>query len=176
MTGIWTFRKAERNDLPALLALVNSAYRGEVSRLGWTTEADLISGDQRTDLPSLEVVFDQEGSVFFIAEDSGGKLLACVNLQQRKHDLYLGMLSVHPELQNRGLGKQMLQMAENHARNVGCSRIIMTVISLRVELIAWYKRHGYADTGVRLPFVEDGVSGKHLRLMEFMELARPIDI
>ena len=176
MTGTWTLRKAERKDLPALLALINSAYRGEVSRQGWTTEADLISGEQRTDLPSLKAVFGQEGSVFFVAEDGGQNLLACVNLQQRKHDLYLGMLSVHPEHQNRGLGKRMLKMAEFHAGHVGCSRIIMTVISLRVELIAWYKRHGYAETGVRLPFVEDGVSGKHLRQMEFMELARSIEI
>jgi ribosomal protein S18 acetylase RimI-like enzyme len=135
--------------MPALLALINSAYRGEVSMLGWTTEAHLIAGEQRTDLTSLTAVFELPGSYFRVAEDEYGILVACVNLQQRGEDLYLGMLSVKPDLQNRGLGKRMLQEAEALAMEFGCPRIIMTVISVRTELIDWYKRHGYADQGGR---------------------------
>ncbi len=170
----WKIRMAVRADLPTLLALINSAYRGEVSMQGWTTEAHLIAGEQRTDLPSLKAIFELPGSCFRVAGDAYGILVACVNLQQRGEDLYLGMLSVKPDLQNHGLGKMMLQEAEMMATELGCQRIIMTVISVRTELIDWYKRHGYVDTGVRLPFAEDGVSGKHLQPMEFMELARPV--
>jgi ribosomal protein S18 acetylase RimI-like enzyme len=172
--GEWNFRTAVGKDKPALLALINSAYRGEVSMQGWTTEAHLIAGEQRTDLPSLKEVFELPGSYFRVAGDAYGILVACVNLQQRGEDLYLGMLSVKPDLQNHGLGKMMLQEAEMMATELGCQRVIMTVISVRTELIDWYKRHGYVDTGVRLPFAEDGVSGKHLQPMEFMELARPV--
>jgi len=170
--GEWNFRMAVPKDMPALLALINSAYRGEMSKLGWTTEAHLIAGEQRTDMPSLMVVFETPGSIFRVAVDASGKLVACVNLQHRGDDMYLGMLSVSPLLQNQGLGKRILHEADKHAVSCGCRSIFMTVISVRAELIEWYRRHGYADTGVRLPFQEDAVSGKHLQPMEFMELAK----
>jgi len=73
-------------------------------------------------------------------------------LIEKEQQLYLGMLTVSPELQNSGVGKKLLQQAEIHASALGLPKIVMTVISVREELIAWYKRNGYLDTGAREPF------------------------
>ncbi len=161
-------------DIPALLQLLNSAYRGESSKKGWTTEADLIAGEQRTDAASLLQVLEQTDSLVLKAENEAKEIIGCVNLQKHGEKLYLGMLSVLPSLQGSGLGKKLLHAAEVHANHVGCGKIYMSVISVRTELIEWYKRHGYVETGERKAFEEDNVSGKHLQQLEFLILEKPI--
>ncbi|MFB9107354.1 GNAT family N-acetyltransferase [Flavobacterium gyeonganense] len=84
-------------------------------------------------------------------------IIGSVLLVKKEHQLYLGMLTVSPELQNSGIGKKLLAEAENYAKSLDLSSIIMTVISVRQELIAWYKRHGYVDTGEREAFPESGI-------------------
>lgn len=160
-------------DAPQVLALVNSAYRGESSRRGWTTEADLIAGEVRIDEVSLQQVLTSSGSIV-LGYQQAETLLGCVNLQHKGDYLYLGMFSVSPEHQNAGIGKKLLQAAEMVALQWGLNDIQMSVISLRHELIAWYLRNGYEDTGERIPFEEDGMSGKHLRQLEFMVLRKPV--
>ncbi len=159
-------------DIPAIKSLLNSAYRGEDSKKGWTTEADLISGDTRTDDDLLQNVMERSGSVFLIYKDDQQKLIGCVNLQEYDDRLYLGMFSVSPQLQGGGIGKQLLKASEEYARHLQKRSIYMSVITLRTELVNWYMRHGYADTGERKPFVEDGITGKHLQPMEFMILEK----
>jgi ribosomal protein S18 acetylase RimI-like enzyme len=145
------WRIAQSADVPALHALVNSAYRGDSSRQGWTTEADLLGG-QRTDAEGLREVIAAEGSVVLLLEE-GGVLLACVNLRRREDSAYLGMLTVKPDLQARGTGRKMLEIAEAFVRREWKSaRIEMTVIRQRDELIAWYERRGYRRTGHFEPF------------------------
>ena len=165
---------ATASDIPAIIDLLNSAYRGERSKQGWTTEADLISGDIRTDEATLQKVMQQAGSVLLKYTNDAGEIIACVNLQQHGHKIYLGMFSVSPQLQGGGIGKKMLQAAEEYAIHLKCIAIYMSVISVRTELINWYKRHGYSDTGERKPFTEDGISGKHLRQLEFMMLEKSV--
>jgi len=117
---------------------------------------------------------DIPGSVFLkYSEDLSGVLLGCVNLQVQGQRVYLGMFSVDPGSQGGGIGKIILRSAEEYARSQGCTSIYMSVISVRSELIAWYQRHGYADTGERKAFKEDGLTGKHLRELEFMILEKP---
>lgn len=159
-------------DIAAINNLLNQAYRGEESRKGWTTEADLITGDTRTNKAMLKQVMEQSGSVFLIYKDAEQKIIGCVNLQQHDHKLYLGMFSVLPSMQGGGIGKKILQAAEEYARHLQKKAIYMSVISLRTEIINWYMRHGYADTGERKPFVEDGITGKHLKPLEFMMLEK----
>lgn len=159
-------------DIVAINDLLNQAYRGEASKKGWTTEADLIAGDTRTDLAMVEQVMRQPGSVFLIYKDGQQHIIGCVNLQQHHDKIYLGMFSVLPTLQGGGIGKSLLQAAEEYALHVSCHIIYMSVISVRTELINWYKRHGYVDTGIRKPFVEDDITGKHLRPLEFMILEK----
>jgi ribosomal protein S18 acetylase RimI-like enzyme len=147
--------KALAQDIPAITALLNSAYRGERSRQGWTTEADLIAGDVRTDEEDLGKVMSLPGSIFLVMRSASNDIEACVNLQQHGSKIYLGMFAVLPNLQGQGMGKKMLEAATNYALSVGCKSIYMSVIDARAELIAWYKRHGYLPTGEVKQFVED---------------------
>ena len=161
-------------DSLSIKNLLNIAYRGEASKQGWTTEAHLIAGDQRTDDAGLENVMQQPGSVFLKYSNEDQQISGCVNLQKHQHKIYLGMFSVSPELQGSGIGKKILQASEEYAIRVECTAIYMSVISLRTELINWYQRHGYSDTGERKPFIEDAVTGKHLQPLEFMTLEKPL--
>jgi len=165
---------AVTGDLADLLVLVNSAYRGEVSRQGWTTEAHLISGEQRIDEEGLSDTLTKAESRVLVYRNSGNEILGTLNLQKKEGKLYLGMFAVNPLTQNAGIGKIMLTAAEEWAKYLGCVSIYMSVIDVRTELIDWYKRNGYVDTAVRIPFEEDGVSGKHLRHLEFMILEKEI--
>lgn len=166
---------AGQADIPFLVHLLNSAYRGESSRKGWTTEADLIAGNVRTDEKNVREVMDLEGSVFLKYTDTDGSLLGCVNLQQHGSKVYLGMFSVRPENQGGGIGKAILQAAEEWTLSRGCTVIYMFVISVRDELISWYARHGYRDTGERKFFREDGLTGKHLRPLEFLTMEKMLE-
>jgi ribosomal protein S18 acetylase RimI-like enzyme len=164
--------QATIDDAPQIAQLLNSAYRGESSKQGWTTEADLIAGDRRTNEATVIEVIQQPGSVILKFTNETGIIVGTVNLQKHDTRLYLGMFSVSPQQQGGGIGKQLLRAAEDHARLVECKSIYMTVISVRKELIDWYKRHGYAETGERKPFVEDDLTGKHLQPLEFLTLEK----
>jgi ribosomal protein S18 acetylase RimI-like enzyme len=167
-------RLADDADIPAISNLLNSAYRGESSRQGWTTEADLIAGEQRADEAMVKEVLDMPGSVIMVYQEEQNEVTGCVNLQQHDDRMYLGMFSVSPKLQGGGIGKVLLQASEDYSKQVGSRSIYMSVISLRTELINWYIRHGYKDTGERRPFVEDGKTGKHLRELKFMMLEKAL--
>lgn len=147
--------KAALQDIPALVTLINSAYRGETSKKGWTTEAHLLEGKRTNEEEMTEILQDSKNTILKFTEND--KIIGSVLLVEKGHQLYLGMLTVSPELQNSGIGKKLLAEAEIHAKTLGLSSIIMTVISVREELIAWYKRHGYVDTGEREAFPESGI-------------------
>ena len=161
-------------DIIAIKDLLNITYRGEASKQGWTTEAELIAGDTRTDEKSVRQVMQQPGSIFLKYYNNEQQIIACVNLQKHGKRIYLGMFGVMPDLQGAGIGKQMLTAAEEYALQVGCHAIYMSVISLRTELIDWYKRYGYTDTGKRIPFEEDAITGRHLKPLEFMILEKQL--
>jgi len=154
-------------DIPALETLVNHAYRGDTSRRGWTTEADLLEGT-RVDATELRQLLEASNAVILTGRDAHGALVACAYLRAQPPQLYLGMLSVQPTLQAQGVGKQLLQAAEEYARQHHCHSLKITVISDRTELLAWYERHGYHRTGATEPFPTDprfGVPRKPLVLL-----------
>ena len=140
-------------DISALDQLVNSAYRGDSSRKGWTTEADLLGGI-RTDEAGLQAMLDKPDATI-LTYKTDGQLVGCVYLERKGDDLYLGMLTVAPELQTAGIGRTLLEAAENQARAQQCRVITMTVIPQRTELLAWYERRGYHPTGETQPFPDD---------------------
>jgi GNAT superfamily N-acetyltransferase len=145
-----TFRAAVAADVPALVAFVNAAYRGDSSKAGWTTEADILGG-QRTDAGKLTEMI-RDGRVELACDDDGA-LAACVYLRKEAGGAcYLGMLTVDPRRQAGGLGRRLLERSEEVAREWRCPRVRMTVIDVRAELIAWYERRGYARTGKTEPF------------------------
>ena len=160
-------------DIPQLLKLINSAYRGEDAKKGWTHEAELIDGDIRTDETSLKQVIRTPGAVILKYEQEG-QTVGCVYLQKKGDRLYLGMLSVSPEIQAQGIGKKLLKAADEHAKKNNCSVIEMTVISVRHELIAWYERNGYHKTSKREPFPNDGRFGNPRQDLEFVYLEKTV--
>lgn len=164
---------ASEQDIPALVTLVNSAYRGESSQQGWTTEAHLLGG-QRTDADNLRAMLAPDNATILLARTSEGTLVGCVYLQHLPDALYLGMLSVAPDKQALGIGKQLLQAGELHARRLGLPLMRMTVISVRDELLAWYERHGYQRTGATVPFPTDPRFGLPRQPLELLVLEKAI--
>jgi ribosomal protein S18 acetylase RimI-like enzyme len=147
-----SFRHATTADVAAIVQLVESAYRGEASRTGWTTEADLLDG-QRTDAEAVAEMLRDQVSTVLLAEEAG-QLVGCCRLERRAGgEAYFGMFSVEPLRQGEGVGHQLLTEAERMARDDwAATAMIMTVIAQRSELIAWYERRGYRRTGETEPF------------------------
>lgn len=137
-------------DVPALNELVNSAYRGDSSRRGWTTEADLLDGI-RTDEAALHQML-QNPAVTLLKYQEADQLIGCVYLEKKEDALYLGMLTVSPGVQTNGIGKRLMAAAEGVAAQQQCHHITMTVLPMRHELVAFYERRGYQKTGEIQPF------------------------
>lgn len=149
------FRAALWGDRERIVSLVERAYRGEVSRAGWTTEADLLDG-QRTDGQEVEELLG-DPSVVIILSSLGDDLVGCVKVRESGNRVsHIGMFAIEPRRQSRGLGRALLDEAERVAREQqGATRAEMTVIEQRHELIAWYARRGYRATGETEPFPYD---------------------
>ena len=139
-------------DIAALNKLVNTAYRGDESKKGWTTEAHLLDGNRMDEITLQEYLNDESISILKYTDDTDHQIKACVYLQDKGDKLYLGMLSVHPGLQANGIGRLLLHEAGKFAKDKGKREIEITVISTRNELIAWYKRRGFEATGEVMPF------------------------
>ncbi|MEO5596231.1 MAG: GNAT family N-acetyltransferase [Lysobacteraceae bacterium] len=165
---LFKFRLATQADVDAIVALVESTYRGDASRAGWTTEADLLEG-RRTGADEVATQIARADSRMLLAECvaavsdiaatqqldgfAGDELLACAQIAIEDGVGYFGMFSVQPHLQNCGIGSALLSEAERIARdewNLPCMR--MTVIDVRVDLIPYYLRRGYRQTGNKKPF------------------------
>jgi ribosomal protein S18 acetylase RimI-like enzyme len=170
-----TTRPATEADAAALAAFVNSAYRGDSSKAGWTTEADLLGG-QRTDGERIRDTIATPGNVILLYEQDDD-LAGCVHLERTGEDCYLGMLTVRPTLQALGVGRQLLEVAEQWATQHWSSRAVhMTVIVQRTELIAWYERRGYSRTRERKPFPygDDRFGLPRRADLEFEVLRKPL--
>lgn len=145
------FRAATPRDVDAVVALVESAYRGDASRVGWTTEADLLDG-RRTGADDVLAQIGRPQSTILLAE-LGGRLVACAHVAVEDGAGYFGMFSVAPGQQGGGIGKHVLAEAERIARDdFGMASMRMTVIDVREELVAFYERRGYRRTGIKKPF------------------------
>lgn len=166
MAMSWEFIQATEEQAEEIGALVNSAYRGDTAKAGWTHEADLLDG-QRTDVRGIREMITAEDSVILVAqnEDAGEgdengenndgadrEILGCVHLENHDGRCYLGMLTVKPTLQKNGLGGQLLEEAEAFAEFWGCEEIYMTVLEQRTELIRWYQKNGFRLTKEKKPF------------------------
>ena len=150
-----TIAAAAPADAPALKALLESAYRGDAAREGWNHEADILD-DERIAPGELEAML-ADPAVTILAARDGDRLVGCVAVTRKDVHThgglgYLGMLCVMPRLQSSGLGRRLLDAAEDHARALGLRAVEMTVIDSRASLIAWYVRRGYALTGEMRPF------------------------
>ena len=141
-------------DAARLTAFVNAAYRGDPARRGWTTEADLLDG-QRIDEPGMRDLLTAPDAAMLLALGPDDELLGSFYAEVKGPKLLLAMLAVRPADQNRGVGRFLLQAAEDYGRRHGCTVSKMTVISVRTELLAYYERRGYHRTGATKPFPTD---------------------
>ncbi|WP_293881601.1 GNAT family N-acetyltransferase [Sphingomonas sp.] len=148
-------RFATLDDAPALHRLIESAYRGDRARLGWTHEADLLEG-QRTDVEALSAILSDTEQRLIVAERNG-VMIGCVQVTAiAGTTANIGHLSVEPKLQGTGLGRRLVAEAERVAVHHYSARLVeMTVIMQRPELIAWYGRLGFSPTGEHRPFPVD---------------------
>ena len=158
--------KATIEDIPRLVSLINSAYRGEASKQGWTTEADLLEGELRTDIPTLTSLMNEPDGLV-LKYFTGESIFGSVYLRKQERGLYLGMLTVSPKKQAAGIGKELMKAAEAIAIDKNCPCIYMNVISIRDELVGWYERQGYFKTGETKPLPADTKFGKPTRPLEF---------
>ncbi len=173
--------RCTREELPEVVRLVNAAYRGRDGQAGWTNEIGLVDG-LRTTVAELghELETSVDLAIFGLRE--AGELIACVRLEPAtslsgEPAGCISMLAVLPQLQDRGLGRLMLEHAESQARARGARVARMTVVSIRGSLIAWYERHGYRRTGETEPFpYSEAPFGQPLQTgLEFVVLEKPLE-
>jgi GNAT superfamily N-acetyltransferase len=148
-----TYRFADEADVPIVVELVESAYRGAESLTGWTSEAELIGG-QRTDADMISALLAEPRVHVLLAEEDG-VVQVCCELREPPTpggNAYFGMFAVKPSLQTGGYGRLVLAEAERIARGFGATALEMAVIKQRRELISWYERRGYELTGELRPF------------------------
>lgn len=156
MTTLETLRLrlATNEDIPGLGAVVQFAYRGGKPMRSWTNEDKVVAGIRTTDA-ELESLISDPGKEIIVAA-MNEEILGCVLVEKFGTDAHIGMLSVDPEKQSLGIGKTLLHAAEEHARTkYDCTKAVMTILCGRDELLAWYNRAGYSDSGQTKPFPKD---------------------
>ena len=168
-------------DYAAVVALANLAYRGTgkedgVADASWNVEKGLVEGPRLTEA-SLREELAEKPELLVWREEAGGPLMGTVWIQPKGDGVwYLGLLTVRPDVQDRGWGRTLLAAAENWARERGGRRITMTVLSGREVLMGWYERRGYRKTGETQPYpYGDGRTGRPLRAdLHFVVMEREI--
>lgn len=170
MTKKLSLLPVQMQDYPALVALINDAYRGN----GWTTETHLLQGSARIDEPTLRQQSQLPGACLLKCVDEENSIMGCVFLQKQDSTLQLGMLSVSPRFQDAGTGKFILTAAVDYSRQQQCNKISIQVISVRDELIQWYERRGFYRTGATAPFPTDNRFGTPVQPLEFAVLEMDI--
>jgi predicted N-acetyltransferase YhbS len=169
-----TIEPATQQDAAALEQLVNSAYRNKSKEHGWTAEAHLLDGNRTDAAAIIEVITRSDTKVLKYVED--GEIIGCVELRKVDDKLYLGMLSVRPNLQGKGIGKALIKEGEAHAKKQNCTSVFMTVISIRQELLDWYFRHGYLPTGQVESFPSNYIRfGPPNQKLEFLVLEKKLN-
>lgn len=166
------FKTADLTHVSQITALVNSAYRGDGSKVGWTTEADFLDGQRTDDLSIRSIILEPNNSIELAFEEGSLEIVGLVHLKiEKDHALYFGMLTVNPKSQSIGLGKKIISHIEAIALEKHLSKLRISVINLRVELIEFYKRRGFKSTGLSIPFPADPRFGipkvEGLELIEF---------
>lgn len=164
--------RAILSDLPNICLLANNAYRGEEAKKGWTFESDFIEGDKRTDENDLFFLFSNEKAIFLIAKNEDEVMTGSVYLEAKNENLYMGMLSVEPILQGKGIGKLLVSNAIQYGQSLGLEKLQIQVVHLRKELILWYEKLGFISSDKMMPFEVPLEFGKPKVPLHFIEMYR----
>jgi ribosomal protein S18 acetylase RimI-like enzyme len=163
-------------DAAALTSLINQAYRGPATPQAWTTEAHLLDGPRLGEGHVLEMVRltrDHHAALLKYAAGNGS-IQGCVYLEPKGKRLYLSTLAVAPEAQAQGVGRQLLAAAEDYARQLGCTHVLLSVLAARPELLAWYERHGYQRTGESEAFPDTTEFGRPRQPLVLLKLEKQV--
>jgi ribosomal protein S18 acetylase RimI-like enzyme len=177
------FRYATQADVNAIVALIEHAYRAPETAGRWDSESHLLTGP-RTSNSEISALIADPSSRFVIAQ-IGGRLAGCCLIQRRgstecsdkagADGAYFGMFAIDTSVRSEGLGKTILAEAERRARDLWKAKaMVMTVINVRTELIAWYQRRGYLLTGARVPFPFSETSGETTRDFDLVEMRKEL--
>lgn len=170
-----SLRLATRVDAAAICTLVNSSYRGIAGERGWTSEVELVTG-LRAQAADIEKVLARANSAVLVGVVASA-IVACVHAEKVGSDVQIGLFSVQPSWQGRGIGKWLLDEAERYAWQVlNAQRLVMTVISQRSELISFYQRRGYRRTGEISPYpvhAQVGTPKVHLTVERLEKAPQP---
>ncbi len=166
-------------DIPAIVTLMNAAFRGTGPSAGWNTEGHFIEGNRTTESLLREELAAKPNATFLLlrGDDPAAPLQGCVFLEPKTPETwYLGSLSIPPALQSTGLGRSLLDAAEQYAAQHGARTLTMHVVNIRHALIAWYERRGYQKTEETHPFpYGDNRFGTPLRNdLYFIVLEKPL--
>lgn len=168
-----TFRYATPADARNVRALIERAYRGQEASRGWTHEAGLLELPRTRDGEIEEIIADP--NKFFVMAEDAGELVSCAAVSREGENAYFGMFAVRPDRQAGGIGRAVLSACEQSAREkLNASAMVMTVINLREELIAYYERRGYARTGETKPFPFEVVPGEKRRDFHLVWLSKAL--
>ena len=165
--------KATNQDSKIINQLMNKAFRGDSARRGWTHEADYLGGVRTTEEVVKNTINEAKGTYFLVKIEC--EIVACVYYEKQDSKMYLGSLTVDPDMQAKGIGKAIMTHAEQYCKYLDCTIISMSVVSRRTELIAWYERQGYFNTGIIKPFpMDDRNFGEPLEFLEFIIMEKEI--
>jgi GNAT superfamily N-acetyltransferase len=168
------FTHAKPNNIPTLTSLLNRSYRGESSRAGWTTEADLLSGKRIDETGLLQLLNDSDSLILIARSDE--MILATIHAHREVDSVHFGLFAVEPTLQGSGIGKALLSYAESEVYSQwGINTAVMEVITHRSELIEYYERRGYIKTGEMIPFPESDLWYKHINFLELAVLSKQLN-
>ena len=159
-----------------MVDLINAAYRQQDGR-SWTSEADIVAGE-RINAEQLQQALAQNNFKLFIAE-CAGQLLACIGLTFDADHVEIGTFCIAPHDQNQGIGKHVLDFAEKYVialKLPNLTDFVMWVLSVRHELIAYYERRGYMQTGVVDEYPMDAGVGKPIVDLHLIDMRKSLSI
>jgi N-acetylglutamate synthase-like GNAT family acetyltransferase len=156
-------RRAIASDAEDLVQVIRSAYRGDISRHGWTSEADLVGGD-RINVDQVLALINAQNS-FFLVVEKDREIIGCCHIGDHGDgQSYFGTFSIRPTLQGAGLGDYLLREAERQAVvTYKSTQMELAVLDQQTKLIEWYERRGFQRTGETRPFPADEKFARPLR-------------
>jgi len=170
------FCKCKKEDITNLIPLINSAYRGEKTANTWTNESHLFNG-VRVDNEKIVNIFNEPNSIIYLAKLEN-RIIACIQAKLEANGIHIGLFAVDTNLQSGGVGKRLLEFAENSSSKIynKADRFVMEVISTRAELIAYYNRRGYISTNKYIDFPKSELVNQSLKEeIKFLILEKKIN-
>lgn len=155
MSVKFTIQDAQSKDISAIENLIEAGYRKDEARLGWTHETDILSGDRLSDGEIAKTLEDKNSKMFVAIDSNNHEVIGVICVTKDNDWIEFGKFSVRPNLQGSGIGRKLITHVENFVSEIwGEKKLKLSVISRRTELVDFYLRCGFIDTGHRIDFLK----------------------